>query len=49
MADEGFTVKDLFKSLGVELNIPPFLEGRQQSPSKEVESGRMIASLRIHV
>ena len=49
MADRGFTVRDLFNDLGVELNIPPFLEGRQQLPTQEVESGRKIASLRIHV
>ena len=35
--------------MGVELNIPPFLEGRQQLPAKEIQKGRRIASLRIHV
>ena len=49
MADRGFTIKDLLSKLGVELNIPPFLEGRQQLPVEEVQKGRKIASLRIHV
>ena len=46
MADRGFTVRDM---LAVDLNIPPFLEGREQLPADEVEHGRSIASLRIHV
>lgn len=49
MADRGFTIKDQLDSIGVELNIPPFLEGRQQLPADEVQRGRYIASLRIHV
>ena len=49
MADRGFTVKDQLAKVGVELNIPPFLEGRQQLPAEEVRRGRSIASLRIHV
>ena len=31
------------------LNIPPFKEGRKQLPSEEIQRGRHIASLRIHV
>ena len=49
MADRGFTIKEMLKDVGVELNIPPFMEGRKQLPSKEVEQGRHIASVRIHV
>ena len=49
MADRGFTVKDMLEKLGIELNIPPFMEGRQQLPSEEIEAGRKIASLRIHI
>ena len=30
MADRGFTMKDMLKEIGVELNIPPFMEGRKQ-------------------
>ena len=40
MADRGFTVKDMLKELNVELNIPPFLDGRQQLPLQEVQKGR---------
>lgn len=49
MADRGFTIKDQLKKINVELNIPPFLDGRQQLPADEVKRGRQIASLRIHV
>ena len=49
MADRGFTIKDMLKDLNIELNIPPFLDGRRQLPPQEVESGRKIASLRVHV
>ena len=49
MADRGFTVKDMLKEIGVELNIPPFMEGRKQLPAIEVQEGRHIASVRIHV
>ena len=45
MADQGFTIKDQLKEINVELNIPPFLEGRQQLPADEVKRGRQIASL----
>ena len=33
----------------MDLNIPPFLEGRRQLPASEVLEGRKIASVRIHV
>jgi len=49
MADSGFTIKDMLKDIGIELNIPPFMEGRAQLPVKEVQEGRRIASVRIHV
>ena len=49
MADRGFTIKDLLKQLKIDLNIPPFLEGKQQLSPQEIESGRKIASLWIHV
>jgi len=39
MADRGFTVKDMLEKLGIGLNIPPFMEGRQQLPSEEIEDG----------
>ena len=49
MADRGFTIKDMLKDIGIELNIPPFMEGRAQLLVKEVQEGRRIASARIHV
>ena len=49
MADRGFTVRDQLQTIDVELNIPPFLEGRGQLPAEEVQQVRSIASLRIHV
>ena len=36
MADRGFTIKDMLQDLGVDLNIPPFIEGRSQLPASEV-------------
>ena len=45
----GFTVKDMLAEKGLELNIPHFMEGRQQLPAEEIECGRRIAALRIHV
>ena len=39
----------MLKELGINLNMPPFLEGRKQLPSTDVEAGRKIAFLRIHV
>lgn len=39
----------MLETLGIDLNIPPFLDGRQQLPYEEIEAGRTIASLRIHV
>lgn len=49
MADRGFTVQDILKEKGVSMNIPPFLNGRTQLPEEELQHGRHIASLRIHV
>ena len=48
MADRSFNIKYLLKDIGGELNIPPFMEGRQLLPPQEIETGRRIASLRIH-
>ena len=49
MADRGFTIQDQLSSIGVKLNIPPFLGRRKQLTKEEAESGRKIASVRIHV
>lgn len=49
MADRGFTVRDLLAKKGVDLNIPPFMDGRQQLSVEDIQRGRQITSLRIHV
>ena len=49
MADRGFTICDQLQPLGIKLNIPPFLDGREQLKAEEVQQGRSIASIRIHV
>ena len=49
MANRGFTIKEGLKELGVELNLPLFMEGRCQLPVDEIQCGRSIVSLRIHV
>jgi len=49
MTDRGFTIEDSLTPLGVGLNIPPFLSGRQQMDAAEVVETQQIASLRIHV
>ena len=39
MADRGFTIKDMLKQLKIELNLPPFMEGRKQLPAEDVQEG----------
>ena len=36
MADRGFDIEENLASLGVKLNIPPFLKGRQQLSHREL-------------
>ena len=38
MADQGFTIKDMLRELGINLNIPPFLEGRKKLFSTDVKA-----------
>jgi hypothetical protein len=49
MADRGFDIQDDLALLGVKLNIPPFLKGKQLLTQQELVETRRIASLRIHV
>ena len=49
MADKGFEIDDLLVPLGVRLNIPPFLDKRQQMLPGDVRSTKSIAAVRIHV
>ena len=44
MVNKGFTVKDVLQQMNIELNLPPFMEGRQQLPATEVQEGQRIAS-----
>ena len=51
MADRGFTIEDITKPLGVELNLPDFTrkgQGQQLSPY-EVAHSRRIAHVRVHL
>ena len=45
MADRGFIVENLLKPLGVSLNIPAFLNGREQLTNEEVTESQTIASV----
>ena len=49
MADRGFDIEDDIAPLGVRVNIPPFLKGKQQLDAKDIIITQRIASLRIHV
>jgi len=49
MADRGFTIKDMLQRLNIDLKLPPFMEGRTQLPAEQVQEGRKIAFLRMHV
>lgn len=49
MADRGFNVQKEFSKLGVILNIPSFLAGRDYFTKSEVTESQTIASVRIHV
>ena len=49
MADRDFTVENLLKLLGVSLNIPSFLHGREQLINEEVTVSQTAASVPTHV
>ena len=49
MADRGFNIQDDLTPLGVRVNIPPFLRGKEQLEPDELVETRRIASLQIHV
>ena len=49
MADRGFLISDDLEKVGVSLNIPAFLNGRDQLTKAEVKESQSIASVRIHV
>ena len=47
MADRGFTKHDELARVGVSLNIPAFLGGRDYLTGADVKSSQTIASVRI--
>ena len=49
MADRGFTIEENLKEFNITLNIPAFLEGRDQLSVEEVVECQSIAAVRIHV
>ena len=49
MVDRGFLIEDYLKPLGVGLEIPDFLKGRDQFTIKETVKSQQIANERIHV
>ena len=49
MADKGFDIEDLLLPLGVRLNIPPFLDKRQQMLPSDIQMTKSIAAVRTHV
>ena len=49
MADRGFTIQELLDPLGVKVNIPAFLDGKEQLDKEDVVMSQTIASVRIHV
>ncbi|PFX13757.1 BTB/POZ domain-containing protein 6 [Stylophora pistillata] len=49
MADRGFTIQELLDPLGVKVNIPAFLDGKEQLDKEDVVMSQTTASVRIHV
>ena len=49
MADKGFDIEEDLQKLGLKLNIPPFLKGKDQFDESEVIKTQTIAKHRIHV
>jgi len=49
MVDRGFPITDVLALYRVSLFIPPFTRGKKQLSPDEVEQGRRISALRIHV
>ncbi|XP_077983623.1 uncharacterized protein LOC144438467 [Glandiceps talaboti] len=49
MADRGFDISNILARKSCTLVIPPFTRGKTQLSQREVEQGRQIATLRIHV
>lgn len=49
MADRGFSIGDDLAMCGARLRIPAFTKGKEQLSTKEVETTRWLARVRIHI
>ncbi|KAM9364991.1 putative ATP-dependent RNA helicase DDX43 [Pholidichthys leucotaenia] len=49
LADRGFNIQESLAYYGARIEIPAFTKGKKQLDSKEIESTRNLASVRIHV
>lgn len=50
LADRGFTMEQEFAGIaGVELLTPAFIKGKEQFTPQDVETSRMLSSIRIHI
>ena len=49
IADRGFEITEDLALRGATLCIPPFTKGKSQLSQREVETSRVLSSLRIHV
>ncbi|XP_065645448.1 uncharacterized protein LOC136075928 [Hydra vulgaris] len=49
IADRGFTIEEELANIIVSLNIPSFLEGRNQFTLAEIKESQTIASVRKHI
>ena len=49
MADKGFNIEDTLMKKNVGLNLPPFLQKKEQFDAEQVLETKHIAKVRIHV
>ncbi len=49
LADRGFTVQDAVGLYCAEVKMPAFTKGKKQLSQQEVDTGRQLARVRIHV
>ena len=49
LADRGFTIQDSVRLYCAEVRLPPFTKGKKQLSAIEVDGGRRLSRVRIHV
>lgn len=49
MADKGFLIEEEIRSVGLQLNLPPFSRSKRQMPVGDVLATKRIAKHRVHV